>query len=219
MHVVPHSYNADFMESVEQFLADEKERVVQDYFDSVFDAMLVALAKDPTRSFSHFEVKHFASWYERRYSDALWGQLYSFLWNGQLEIINGGWVLHEDACPNYQDMLMNIYQGHQWLYKEFWYYPRVAWSLDHFGHSATNARLYAESGIEALFIANIDPHDKRKRLETNSMEFLWRPNFQHLSRKSEIFTHVFFDFDKSPFDFPVNDTRFKASYYQVKDNQ
>ena len=34
---------------------------------------------------------------------------------------------------------MNIYQGHQWLYKEFCYYPRVARSFDHFGHSATNA--------------------------------------------------------------------------------
>lgn len=58
---MPHSYKADFMESVEQFFADEKERVVQDDFYSVFDAMLAELAKDPLRSFSYFEVKHSAS--------------------------------------------------------------------------------------------------------------------------------------------------------------
>jgi hypothetical protein len=37
------------------------------------------------------------------------------------------------------------------------------------------------------------------------MEFLWRPNFQHLGRKAEIFTHVFNNFDASPFDFDVMD--------------
>jgi len=70
--VVPHSYNTDFLNSIEQFFADEKEKLMQDYFDTVFDEMVVALARDPTRSFSHYEVKHFASWYERRYSDNLW---------------------------------------------------------------------------------------------------------------------------------------------------
>ena len=51
------------------------------------------------------------------------------------------------------------------------------------------------------------------------MEFLWRPNFHHLSRKSEIFTHVFYDFDKSPFDFPINDTLYNASNYQIIDDE
>jgi len=43
------------------------------------------------------------------------------------------------------------------LYDEFWYFPRVAWSLDQYGHSSTNARIYAEAGVEALYIKNIDP--------------------------------------------------------------
>ena len=73
------------------------------------------------------------------------------------------------------------------------------------GHSATNARLLADSGAEALFIRNVDPQDRQKRLDTKSMEYIWRPNFQHLGRKSELFTHVFYDFDMSPFDLDVMD--------------
>ena len=32
------------------------------------------------------------------------------------------------------------------------------------------------------------------------MEQLWRPNFWHIGRKAELFTHVIYDFDVSPFD-------------------
>ena len=43
------------------------------------------------------------------------------------------------------------------LQKEFGDTPRVAWSLDTSGHSSANARLLAESGIESLFLLNVDP--------------------------------------------------------------
>lgn len=85
--------------------------------------------------------------------------------------------MHEDACPNYADMLTNLYKGHQFLYDELWFFPRVAWSLDSYGHSSTNARIMAESGAEALFIRNIDPKDRELRLYLKSMEYIWRPNF------------------------------------------
>jgi len=41
--------------------------------------------------------------------------------------------------------------------KEFMVHPRVAWNLDPYGHSDTNARLLAESGIEALYMRSVDP--------------------------------------------------------------
>lgn len=37
------------------------------------------------------------------------------------------------------------------------------------------------------------------------MEFIWRPHFSHQGRKSELFTHVFYNFDTSPFDLDVQD--------------
>ena len=53
------------------------------------------------------------------------------------------------------------------------------------------------------------------------MEFIWRPNFQHLGRKAEIFTHVFYDFFASPLDFDVLDPPEKnsTSDFQVDKNE
>jgi hypothetical protein len=128
------------------------------------------------------------------------------IWAGNFEFVNGGWDQHEDSCPHYADMLHNIFKGHQYLYNEFWVFPRVAWSLDLYGHSSTNARLYAESGIEAIFIKNIDPSERKVRLENQTMEYLWRPNYYNLGRKAQLFTHIFYDFDLSPFDLIIEDT-------------
>jgi len=36
------------------------------------------------------------------------------------------------------------------------------------------------------------------------METLWRPSFWHLGRKAEMFTHVMYDFETSPFDLIID---------------
>lgn len=37
------------------------------------------------------------------------------------------------------------------------------------------------------------------------MEFLWRPHMKHIGSNSQLFTHIFYDFDMSPFDLDVQD--------------
>lgn len=65
VHVVPHSYNSEFIGAVEEYFEDEKQQLMQEHFDKVFNSVVVALSKDPTRTFTHYEVKHFANWYQR----------------------------------------------------------------------------------------------------------------------------------------------------------
>ena len=35
--------------------------------------------------------------------------------NGQLEIVNGGWSMNDEACPNYQDIIDNFAIGHRFV--------------------------------------------------------------------------------------------------------
>ena len=100
--------------------------------------------------------------------------------NKQLEFINAGWSMHDEACPTYKDMLVNMQHGHQFLLKEFGVKPRVGWHIDPFGHSSANPRLFAGMGFDAWFFARLDYQDKVKRLENSEMEFIWRPMYSHL---------------------------------------
>ena len=52
--------------------------------------------------------------------------------------------MHDEACTTYDDMIDNMMRGQTFLKKEFDYVPKVGWQIDPFGHSSTNARLFAE---------------------------------------------------------------------------
>jgi len=49
-------------------------------------------------------------WYELQ-NDSMKDQVKKFIANGQLEIVNGGWSMHDEACPTYTDMIENMMHG------------------------------------------------------------------------------------------------------------
>ena len=64
--------------------------------------------------------------------------------------------------------------------KELGYAPKIGWQIDPFGHSLTNARVMAESGLEAIFLARINWKDREQRRKYKELEFIWRPFFSYL---------------------------------------
>ena len=68
--------------------------------------------------------------------------------------------MHDEACPTYTDMINNMMKGHEFITEHFGTQPRIGWQIDPFGHSNTNARLFAEMGFDAIFFARIDYQDK-----------------------------------------------------------
>jgi hypothetical protein len=118
--------------------------------------------------------------------------------NGQLELINAGWSMHDEACPTYEDMINNHIIGHQWILDEFGVKPRIGWQIDPFGHSNTNARIFAEMGFDAWFFARLDYGDKEKRMNDQEMEFVWRPNAESLGTDTQILTHALYAHYSSP---------------------
>lgn len=47
--------------------------------------------------------------------------------NGQLELLNGGWSMHDEACPTYEDMIDNMMMGHDFILKNFGKKPSIGW--------------------------------------------------------------------------------------------
>ena len=64
--------------------------------------------------------------------------------------------MHDEACATYEDMIENMALGHSFISDNFKVSPRIGWSIDPFGHSSTNARLFAEMGFDAVFFARAD---------------------------------------------------------------
>jgi lysosomal alpha-mannosidase len=65
-------------------------------------------------------------------------------------------------------------------------------------------------GFDAFFIGRLDYQDKEKRLADKTMEFVWRPMFDTLGERAQIFTHALyhgysapdgFDFDTLSWDY------------------
>ena len=96
--------------------------------------------------------------------------------------------MHDEACPTYTDMINNMMKGHEFITEHFGAQPRIGWQIDPFGHSNTNARLFAEMGFDAIFFARIDYQDKKLRQKEKSLEWIWIPN----NGTANIFTHTLF---------------------------
>lgn len=113
--------------------------------------------------------------------------------NGQLELINGGWSMHDEACPIYEDIIDNMKIGHEFILKEFGVKPRIGWSIDPFGHSNANARMLAEMGFDALFFARLDYQDKNKRMNEKTLEYVQYPSYENLGKDVNILSHVLYN--------------------------
>lgn len=76
---------------------------------------------------------------------------------GQLSIVNGGYVQHDEAAAHFAAMIDQTTVGHRFLKHSLGVIPRIGWQLDPFGHSASQAdHMSAGMGFDALFIGRAD---------------------------------------------------------------
>ena len=108
--------------------------------------------------------------------------------------MNGGWVSNDEATAHYADIIEQMSVGLKFLNDTFGECgrPRVAWQIDPFGHSKTQASLYAQMGYDAVFFARIHYKDRELRHASKSMEMIWEANAD-LGQNGTIFAGVFFE--------------------------
>ena len=85
-----------------------------------------ALLQNPKRKFSEVEMKFFSMWFEQQ-NDEMKDKVRGLVKSGQLEIINAGWSMHDEACPTYTDMIENMMQGQKWALDNLGAKPRIGW--------------------------------------------------------------------------------------------
>ena len=185
VHLVPHTHDdAGWQVSVDEYQLST--------VDTILDNVLLQLEQDPARTFTYAETNFFANWLRRR-PRSVTERVRRLIHGQQLEIVNGGWVQHDEACPLYGDMIDQTTRGHLFLLKHFGIRPRVGWQLDEFGHSGTQAWLLGRGvGFGAVFWGRSDYQELKQRYREARMEYLWDPSTTRPGRESRVFTQQLF---------------------------
>lgn len=180
--VIPHSH----MDVGWVYTVQESMRA---YASNVYSTVVEELTRVKTRKFIAVEQEFFRLWWTNVASDWHKKQVRQLLLEGRLEFIIGGQVMHDEAVTDVDDAILQLTEGHGFLYETFGVRPRFAWHVDPFGASATTPVLFALAGFDAHLISRIDYDLKDDMQKNKKLQFVWRGS-PTLKEKQEIFTHT-----------------------------
>jgi alpha-mannosidase len=175
VHIVPHTHDdVGWLKTVDEYYTGQNNSIQHAGVRYILDSVIRSLAEDPERKFVYAEQAFFQRWWAQQATEVqeLTRRLVRA---GQLQFINGGWCMHDEAAPHYVDMIDQTTLGHRLLLEQFNVTPTIGWQIDPFGHSATQAALLsAEVGFDGLFFGRIDYQDLALRTKAKAAEFIWR---------------------------------------------
>ncbi|XP_010886297.2 epididymis-specific alpha-mannosidase [Esox lucius] len=159
------------------------------YAGNVYTSVTEELTRNKQRKFIAVEQEFFRLWWDSVATDKHRQQVRQLLKEGRLEFIIGGQVMQDEAVTDLDDDILQLTEGHGFLYETFGVRPRFSWHVDPFGASATTPVLFALAGFHAHLISRIDYDLKDDMQENRKLQFVWRGS-PSLREQQEIFTHT-----------------------------
>ncbi|KAL3838925.1 hypothetical protein ACJIZ3_023516 [Penstemon smallii] len=207
VHLVAHSHDdVGWLKTIDQYYVGSNNSIQGACVENTLDSVVMALRRDPNRKFIFAEMAFFSRWWEEQNPD-IQEEVRKLVESGQLEFVNGGWCMHDEATTHYIDMIDQTTLGHQMIKNQFNKTPRAGWQIDPFGHSAVQAYLLgSELGFDSIHFARIDYQDRAKRKGDKSLEVIWQGS-RTFGPSSQIFANAFPVHYSPPdgFQFEVND--------------
>ncbi|KAI3931665.1 hypothetical protein MKW92_015658, partial [Papaver armeniacum] len=184
VHLVAHTHDdVGWLKTVDQYYVGSNNSIQIACVQNVLDSMVPALLADKNRKFIY---AFFQRWWNEQ-SETIQDIVKKLVRSGQLELINGGMCMHDEAAPHYIDMIDQTTLGHRFIKQVFNQTPRIGWQIDPFGHSAVQAYLLgAEVGFDSFFFGRIDYQDLQKRKDEKRLEFIWQGS-KTLGSSAQIF--------------------------------
>lgn len=159
------------------------------YAANVYSTVTEELSKVKERRFIAVEQEFFRLWWDTVASDTHKKQVRQLVNEGRLEFIIGGQVMHDEAVTDLEDEILQMTEGHGFLYETFGVRPQFSWHVDPFGASSTTPVLFALAGFNAHLISRIDYDLKDTMQKNKKLQFVWRGS-PSLKAQQEIFTHT-----------------------------
>ncbi|GMT31407.1 hypothetical protein PFISCL1PPCAC_22704 [Pristionchus fissidentatus] len=197
VHIVPHTHDdLGWIKTVDQYYFGTKPELVPVGVQYIYNTVIDEVAKDPSRRFSFAETGFLTRW-TSTHTDYEKHKLQQLVKSGQIEMIGGGWVQHDEAAAHYVDIIDQMELGLHKLDQLFGEcgHAQTAWQIDPFGHSRETANLFAQMGYSSLFFARVHYLEKAARLRNKSLEFVWNTSDD---LKTKILTGAFYQDNYGP---------------------
>ncbi|KAL7642572.1 UNVERIFIED_CONTAM: hypothetical protein RMT77_007133 [Armadillidium vulgare] len=189
VHLVCHTHDdVGWLKTVDQYYYGSRKRITWVGVQYILDSVMQSLLKDQNRKFIYVESAFFFRWWNEQ-DEKTKSIVQMLVQNGQLEFINGGWSMNDEAAAHYNAIIDQMTLGLLKINETFGEkaFPRIAWQIDPFGHSKEQASLFAQMGMDGLFFGRLDYDDKRERWNKKQMEMVWKGS-NSLGEESWLFT-------------------------------
>ncbi len=193
VHVVAHTHDdVGWLKNPDEYYYGAKNNIQNAGVQYILDSVIPALVENPERKFIYVEIAFFERWWNEQ-SDSMKATVKGLVANRQLEFINGGITMNDEAATHYVDIIDQMTRGHKFILETFGpaANPTIGWHIDPFGHSSTQAELFAKMGFAGFFFGRIDLEDRALRFAERNIEFVWRPS-PSLGTDGQIFSGVTF---------------------------
>ncbi|KAI4808425.1 hypothetical protein KUCAC02_000485 [Chaenocephalus aceratus] len=100
------------------------------YAGNVYTSVTEELSKDKDRRFIAVEQEFFRLWWDHVATDTHKKQVRQLVKEGRLEFILGGQVMHDEAVTDLDDEILQMTEGHGFLYETFGVRPQFSWHVD-----------------------------------------------------------------------------------------
>jgi len=190
VHLVPHSHDdMGWLKTVDQYYYGANDSIQLAAVQFTLDSTIEELSKSSDRRFIYAETGYFWRWWTVQ-DETTQNLVKKLVESGQLEFINGGWCMNDEATTHYNEIIDQMSLGLRFLNDTFGPcgLPKVAWQIDPFGHSREQASLFAQMGFDGLFFGRLDYQDKSKRRAEKNMETIWTGSPNNLGKTSWLFT-------------------------------
>ncbi len=105
IHLIPHSHDdVGWLKSVDEYFYGNRNDIQLAGVQYTIDGVVTELLNDPKKTFVYVEMAFFYRWYKNQ-DAARKAQVKGLVDNGQLEFINGGVCMNDEAAPYYEDMI------------------------------------------------------------------------------------------------------------------
>ncbi|KAK8963515.1 hypothetical protein KSP40_PGU009535 [Platanthera guangdongensis] len=160
VHLVPHTHDdVGWLKTVDQYYVGSNFSIQGACVRNILDSVVVALLKDPSRKFVYAEQAFFQRWWVEQCVEVQ-EVVKQLVDSGQLEFINGGWCMHDEAATHYIDMIDQTTLGHRMIKKQFNKTPRIGWQIDPFGHSGVQGYLLGAEGCYRGSLVDFTPYPR-----------------------------------------------------------